>query len=325
MKTFFAISLALFASFVCIAQNNIVVVSNGKWNSGSTWSRGHVPENGETAIIPKDSTVIVDNNMTVSSDITLKVYGNLNFQVGKLRLSANSVVLLYPGGTITSDQGNSADKIEIGGVSKYTGNQGTLEGPLMANAATSSFDFFPVTLPVLFIDFSVFWNRNTVSIKWTTTEEENISSYFVERSINGSDWDKVGAVQPSNYWSSINNYSFSDKDINGSGLVYYRIKQVDKAGQSSYTSIKSIRLQPNTVNDLEITAVANNLVITYPQNFDENVTVSLVTLSGKMVARQTSYQSNGRILFDKTNYKGHYVLLIGGREKIKISKQIFIN
>ena len=325
MKTLVAISLALFASLICIAQNNLVVVSNGKWNSSSTWSRGHVPANGETAIIPKDSVVIVDNNMTVSSDITLKVYGNLNFQVGKLRLSANSVVLLYPGGTITSEQGNSADKIEIGGVSKYTGNQGTLVGPLMANAATSSFDFFPVTLPVIFIDFSVLYDRNTVSIKWTTTEEENISSYFIERSKNGSDWDKVGVVQPSNYWSSTNNYSFNDKNIIGSGLVYYRIKQVDKGGQSSYTSIKSIRLQHNTTNELSIAVVANTLVVTYPQNFNENVIVSLVTLSGKIVARQTSYQSNGRIQFDKANYKGHYVLLISGRDQVKMSQQIFIH
>jgi hypothetical protein len=325
MKTLAAISLALFASLISLAQNNIVIVSNGKWNSSSTWSQGHVPANGETAIIPKDSIAIVDNNMTVSSDITLKIYGNLNFQVGKLRLSANSVVLLYPGGTITSDQGNSADKIEIGGVSKYTGNQGTLEGPLMANAATSNFDFFPVTLPVRFIDFSVLWDRNMVSIKWTTTEEENISSYIVERSSNGSDWYNVGSVLPVNHPSSVNNYSFHDKSIPGSGLVYYRVKQVDKSGQSSYTSVKSIRLQPSSAMELNITVVGANLLITYPQIFDENVIMSLFTLSGELVAQQISNKSNGRIQFRNANYKGHYVLLIVGRNQAKISKQIFIN
>ena len=325
MKTLAAMSLALFASLISLAQNNLVIVSNGKWNSSSTWSRGHVPANGETAIIPKDSIVIVDNNMTVSSDITLKVYGSLNFEVGKLRLSANSVVLLYPGGTITSEQGNSSDKIEIGGVSKYTGNQGTLEGPLMANAATSDFDFFPVTLPVRFIDFFVSLDRNLVSIKWTTTEEENISSYIVERSFNGGDWYKVGTVLPVNRQSSVNSYSFHDKSILTNGLVYYRVRQVDKGGQSSYTSVKSIRLQPSSAREINITTVGGSLVITYPQNFNENVIMSLFTLSGELVAQQIFNQSNGRIQFHKANYKGHYVLLIVGRDQAKISKQIFIN
>ena len=120
-------SLLFLASF---SQANYVIVNHGKWNNNTSWTLGHPPQNGEEAIIPADSILIVDNNMQVNSDITIKVYGTLNFQVGKLRLTANSVVLLYPGGSISSSQGTSADKIEIGGVAKYTGNAGTLEGPL---------------------------------------------------------------------------------------------------------------------------------------------------------------------------------------------------
>jgi hypothetical protein len=77
--------------------------------------------------------------------------------------------------------------------------------------------------------------------------------------------------------------------------------------------------------ELNITVVGANLVITYPQNFNENVIMSLFTLSGELVAQQISNQSNGRIQFHKAKYKGHYVLLIVGRDQAKISKQIFIN
>ena len=99
--------------------------------------------NGEMVIIPQNLTLIVDDNIVVSTAVTIKIYGTLNFQVGKLKLSGSSAVYVYLGGTISSQQANASDKIEIDGVSKYTGNEGMLMGPLMANTGTSGFDPMP--------------------------------------------------------------------------------------------------------------------------------------------------------------------------------------
>lgn len=323
MKAFLAILLALHTSFISYSQDNYILISAGKWNSASTWSMGHTPRNGETAIIPKDSTLIVDNNMTVSTDITLKVYGNLNFQVGKLRLSANSVVLVYPGGTITSAQGNSSDKIDIGGVSKYTGSHGTLEGPLMANAATTLFDFFPVTLPVRFVDFSVAGYANGNLISWETVEEEQVEKYLIERSIDGRIWQVVGQILPSTQTEYRNKYSYNDNN-NLEGLIFYRVKQVDKQGHSLYTHVKSISMR-SYVGALTIKVVDKNVIIKTPQPLFGKVEVSLITLSGHMVAKQTYEQPNDQFILGKPNFKGgHYIIfLTDGRTKI--SKQVFFD
>ena len=324
MKACFAILLALFTSSISYTQNNQVVISNGKWNNNSTWGLGHSPTNGEIAIIPKDSILVVDNNMVISSDITLKVYGTLNFQVGKLRLTENSVVLVYPGGTITSTQGTPSDKIEIGGVSKYTGNEGTLTGPLMANAATSDFEFFPVVLPVRFIDYSISNFNNTVLLKWTTTEEENVESYLIERNAGaGNGWEVIGHIPPSDKPTPINQYNYQDKK-RVSGLAYYRVRQVDKEGHSLYTSIKSIRLT-SSITSLEVNVAGQNLIITIPEQLKGTVIVRLFKFSGEVAAQQNCFQPSRTVLFNKVYFKGLYIVSVSDGSTQKISRQIFFN
>ena len=321
MKGYVAIILALFSFIISFAQNNQVIINNGKWNNNSSWGLGHSPTNGEIAIIPADSTLVVDNNNLLTTDITLKVYGTLQFQVGKLRLTPNSVVLLYPGGTITSAVGTPADKIEIGGVSKYTGNDGTLAGPLMANAGTSNFVFMPVTLPVKFIAYNIYEDDKGIRIKWTTAEEDNIARYEVERSVDGSSWRVIGQVESAENPAIVNNYSYIDKDRSGS-IVYYRIKQLDKDGHFTYTSVKNIRLQASFLIDVKISTVSQNIVVAFSQQLKETIVLSLISLSGQVVAQQTYFQPGEYIIFKKDSFKGTYILSIDNGHDIKIAKQV---
>jgi hypothetical protein len=323
MKGYAAIILALFSFIISFAQNNQVIINNGKWNNNSSWGLGHSPTNGEIAIIPADSTLVVDNNNLLTTDITLKVYGTLQFQVGKLRLTPNSVVLLYPGGTITSAVGTPADKIEIGGVSKYTGNDGTLAGPLMANAGTSNFVFMPVTLPVKFIAYNIYEDDKGIRIKWTTAEEDNIARYEVERSLDGSSWRVIGQVESSERPSIVNYFSYIDKEPSGS-VVYYRVKQLDKNGHFTYTSVKNIRLQSSSLIDLKISTTSRNIVIEFSQQLKETVVLRLISLSGQVAAQETYFQPDGYIIFKKESFRGTYILSIDNGHDIKISKQILL-
>jgi hypothetical protein len=320
MKCFIAIILALFSFIISFAQNNQVIINNGKWNNNSSWGLGHSPTNGEIAIIPADSTLIVDNNNVLATDITLKVYGTLQFQIGKLRLTPNSVVLLYPGGTITSGVGTPADKIEIGGVSKYTGGD-ALSGPLMANAGTSNFVFMPVTLPVKFVAYNIYEDKKGIRIKWTTADEENIAGYEVERSLDGRSWRVIGQVESSERPAIVNNYSYVDEEPLGS-VVYYRVKQFDKDGHFMFTSVKNIRLQASSLIDVKISTASQNIVIEFTRQFKETVILRLISLSGQVVAQQTYFKPGGYIIFNKNLFKGTYILSIDNGHDIKITKQI---
>ena len=324
MKRCYFTVLACFCLLACYSQTNHVILNHGKWNSNATWGLGHAPQNGEIAIIPADSTLVVDNNIQIATDITLKIYGELNFQVGKLKLTANSVVLLYPGGTISSQQGTPSDKIEIGGVSKYTGDAGTLTGPLMADISTTGFAFFPVFLPVKFIAFNVcVIKENNAFIKWSVAEESNAAKYIVERSKDGYNWQDISQI-PAVYKSSVlNNYSYTDKEILRS-IVYYRIRQEDLDGHFIYSNVKSIRPEASSP-EIKVYTIAHNLVVEFSQQPKGNVIMQLVSLSGQSIIKQTYYQPAGYIILNRAFYKGHYILSVSTGQGIKFVKHIFID
>lgn len=285
---------------------------------------GHGPKDGEIAIVPADSTLIVDNNILITTDITLKVYGNLVFNVGKLRLTTNSVVLLYDGATITTEQGNASDKIEIGGVTKYSGTEGTLDGPLMASSSTTGFSSIPFVVPVKFIGYSVSNKAEGIVIMWSTAEEVNVAIYQVERSKDGANWQTIGEVKPSSKPTIINNYSYTDKEML-TDVIYYRVKQVDFDAHFIYTSINSIKPERSLVSNIKISSAADNLIVKFSQPMKTDVVIRLMALSGQVIKQQTYYRPKGDILFDHTFYKGLYILRISDEEKLNFAKQIFLN
>lgn len=324
MKRFYSMVLACFSLLYSYSQNNEAIINNGKWNDNSSWGLGHVPANGEVVIIPQNLTLIVDDNIVVSTAVTIKIYGTLNFQVGKLKLSGSSAVYVYLGGTISSQQANASDKIEIDGVSKYTGNEGMLMGPLMANTGTSGFDPMPIILPVKFIAYNISHAGNNISINWATTNEASAAYYAVERSKDGISWQTIARVESSIRPGDINNYSYTDNESKR-GLTYYRIKQVDSDGQFIYTSIRSINLKPPAFLDMKVFSVANNLVVEFSQQLQGNVVMQLNSLLGQVIARQTFYQPTGYIILKRGSYKGHFILSINNGHDVKIARHIFLN
>jgi hypothetical protein len=324
MKRCYFIVFACFFFLFSFSQNNEVIKSNGKWNNNATWALGHGPKDGEIAIVPADSTLIVDNNMQITTDITLKVYGNLVFNVGKLRLTTNSVVLLYDGATITTQHGNASDKIEIGGVTKYSGNDGTLDGPLMASSSTTGFTSIPFVVPVKFIAYSVSHKAEGIAIRWSTAEEENVAFYDVERSKDGTNWQTIGQVKPSSKPAIFNNYSYTDKEAL-TDVIYYRVKQIDFDGHFIYTSISSIKLAPSSFTNIKIASATENLIVKFAQPVKGNVVIRLIALSGQVIKQKTYYRPTGDILFNHTSYKGFYILRISNEQEVNFVKQIFLN
>lgn len=324
MKRCYFMLIACISVLTSHSQNNQAILNNGKWNNNSTWGLGHSPQNGETAIVPADSTLVVDNNMQITTDITLKIYGHLVFSVGKLRLTANSVVLLYDGATISSVQGNTSDKIEIGGVAKYTGDDGILNGPLMASSSTTGFSSMPSVLPVKFVSFTVSHARDGIAVKWCTTEEREVAIFRIERSKDGHNWQTIGQVEPVKKLAGFNYYLYTDKEII-SGLIYYRVKQIDLDGDFIYTSVSGIRSNLLSYQEVKISSVANTLVVNFSQEVKGNVVLRLVSSSGQLVAQQTFYQPTGNMILDQNSNKGLHFLYISNGQEVKMVKKIFLN
>lgn len=142
-------------------------------------------------------------------------------------------------------------------------------------------------LPVRFTSFDVAKKDNDAIINWAVSNEDaNTNRYEIERSIDGVTFEAIQTLLPQNNGFSTNNYSKTDANltnIKNVGLIlYYRIKQVDNEGKTSFTEVKMVRL--GNKSNL-ITAFPNPVkdFTTVQMEFAkaEQVTMSLYDVDGK--------------------------------------------
>ena len=109
-----------------------------------------------------------------------------------------------------------------------------------------------VVLPIKFTDFTAVRRNSDGLLSWTVANQDpNTSSYSIERSFNGSDFTTLGSVDANLVSSSAGTYNYTDVNIAGlrsSGIIYYRIKELDRDGHFVYSEIRSIKLDGKSVS-----------------------------------------------------------------------------
>lgn len=96
-----------------------------------------------------------------------------------------------------------------------------------------------VALPVELINFSAELNDEIVTLNWQTATELNNDYFTIERSANGTDWKEISKVRGAGNSSEELNYTSLDNQPL-SGISYYRLRQTDFDGQSSYSQVRSV-------------------------------------------------------------------------------------
>tara|TARA_Y100000589_G_scaffold75216_1_gene68795 strand:- start:1084 stop:2646 length:1563 start_codon:yes stop_codon:yes gene_type:complete len=92
-------------------------------------------------------------------------------------------------------------------------------------------------LPVELTKFTAEIHKEGAVLNWTTNSEINNSHFEVELSYDGINWHTIGIAQGSGNSTEINHYQFINNQV-GSGVHYYRLKQVDFNGTESYSNVK---------------------------------------------------------------------------------------
>jgi len=106
----------------------------------------------------------------------------------------------------------------------------------------SSYVYINVVLPIKLSSFNATSKNNNALLNWTVENQDATSSHFeIERSINGTDFNSIGTVNATS--DSKATYSYTDENTNLSGIVYYRLKMVNKDGQFVYSDVKSVQFQ----------------------------------------------------------------------------------
>ena len=107
------------------------------------------------------------------------------------------------------------------------------------------------TLPVTLIDFKASQKEHSVLLEWATSSEVNSSSFQIEHSLAGQDWNNIGSVEAIGVERSHSYYSFRDTSpLKGSNL--YRLKMIDVDGTYALSRIREVNLNDEIVSETSI-------------------------------------------------------------------------
>lgn len=111
-------------------------------------------------------------------------------------------------------------------------------------------------LPVQFGDISAHLVSDRVHLNWETTMESNCRGFYIERGspdmdgeVNGLDWAEAGFVASLGDANGMQRYHFSDDQV-VTAETYYRIREVDYDGFSTYTEILRVTGEMSSKNAL---------------------------------------------------------------------------
>ncbi len=123
---------------------------------------------------------------------------------------------------------------------------GAVNSTLPAYTGYSYVPLANVVLPIILTNFSAVRNNMDGILTWQISNQDANSAYFeLERSFTGTDFTKIGRVEVNLNSGSTGSYTFNDIDIGktkSNGVIFYRIKMVDKDGKFTYSQVRSIRL-----------------------------------------------------------------------------------
>jgi hypothetical protein len=142
------------------------------------------------------------------------------------------------------------------------------------------------TVPVELISFSGELVEKSVKLTWKTASERNNRVFEVERNVVGTanKFEKIGDVKGLLNTSSINTYDFMDDAPQTNNVSYYRLRQVDLDGTSTFSKVISMAFSPaNKTFKVYPNFVNHGSDIQIETGSYEATTYDILDISGKII------------------------------------------
>lgn len=154
-----------------------------------------------------------------------------------------------------------------------------------------------IILPVSWLSINAILHANTGVVSFTISNATNTLSFDVERSTDGINFIKIGNIWADNT-DNVHQYFYTDNGLNTQNPkptnFYYRIKELDKSGNFSYSAIVFITINNNIDKALLLSnPVSNTAIITVTLQRAQKIEINLSDALGKISQHQTRHLSAG--------------------------------
>jgi len=178
------------------------------------------------------------------------------------------------------------------------------------------------TLPVELASFLITKNGNTVTATWTTASEINNDYFELEASNDGENWTSIATIKGVGNSNNINDYAFEDNNLRGFDIKYYRLKQVDFDGTTSYSFTRFVQLAAKD-GDFDVIQNENEIVVTLNYK-NASVQTYLYDMNGNQLVNGIIFSKN-TVSFSKNNLaSGVYMVQVVSANQV-LSKKVFVN
>jgi hypothetical protein len=173
-------------------------------------------------------------------------------------------------------------------------------------------------LPANLLNFTAQLVNEKVWLSWSTSQENNVSHYSIERSYDNKTFDQAALLFTVDNPSGVNSYSYKDPIKNAAAaVIYYRLKVVDKDGKYKYSETRTVHIGGGT-DSAKITAypnpVVNELHISVPQEWQNKiVNGQLLSASGSII-KTFNIQQSATICMSDVPAGTYYIKVVNGKE-----------
>lgn len=186
----------------------------------------------------------------------------------------------------------------------------------------------PAILPAKWLSFTATKSNNSEALlEWKVANEVNNKLYAVERSTDGKNFKEIAVIAAAEIGENKKTYSYTDH-LGVEGVNYYRIKQVDKSGAFTYSSIQSINFYSKAINSVSRLAQnpASRFISVVFSSPLKNTMVNVYDATGKLVWRKSQENiSPGEIIYIPAIKfaKGLYILAVNN-ESINETHKVIV-
>ena len=157
-------------------------------------------------------------------------------------------------------------------------------------------------LPVKLTKFAAVAVGADAVLSWATAQETNNHHFEVERSLDNRTFESVGTVAGRGTTTLTSSYGFTDAgaSTHSTGVLYYRLRQVDYDGQASFSPVQTVRFR-----------FAGTNVSLYPNPTTSSATLDLSALPAGDYTVEV-VETTGRRVLRGTYQAGKQTLLLDG-------------
>jgi hypothetical protein len=201
-------------------------------------------------------------------------------------------------------------------------NAGNTDGARCpATAIASTKPSSPTPLPVKLTSFAATAAPNrSVQLAWNTASENNNDYFEVQHSVDGNTFTALGRVAGHHTTMQALAYSFVDATPSAAATHYYRLRQVDLDGTSTFSSVQTVALAPGSSAALLVVApnptTANDLhvQVQYAGQAASSATLTVQDMLGQTLFTQAVTLQPGANAFAPATHlaPGAYWLTLRG-------------